>query len=105
MQILKGTGKSYTILHILNDTKCACVEYYDQPLFDGSIFLDKRKYPLRTLMDCIREEYEDVFEDNHMEYLIIYTNEKEEDLKPYIDYLNRNRSLYDFTEILITCLE
>ena len=49
------------------------------PLIPGFIFLDKRKYTLHTLMDCIREEYENVFEDNHMEYLIIYTNEKEED--------------------------
>lgn len=103
MQILKGIGKGYTVSYILQSASCACVEYNDYPLFDGSIFLDKRKYSLHTLIDCIREEYECVFENNHMEYLIIYTNEKEENLKPYIDYMKRSELLYDFTHILITC--
>ena len=105
MQILKGVGKSYTISYLLKYADCTFFEYTSCPIFNEGYFIDSNEYSLHDLMDCIREDYEAVYEDGHLEYLIIYTNEKEEDLKQYIDYIKKNESLYDFTEILITCRE
>ena len=103
MLILKGkNGKSRIIETILDTMNNVCFVYNNYPLFEDSICLNSDMYSLEHLKQCIVEEvnkYQELYD-----YLIIYTNKAEDDLKEFIDWLNNNPPIKLFyRNIIVTC--
>lgn len=107
MLIIKGKSQKSVLANILLDkTKSICFQYYDMPLIFNSICLDSREYSLSDFIECIADELKRVNAyRTHYDYLIIYTNEKEEDLKELIDWLNEHRWRIFCNDILVMCKE
>lgn len=105
MLIVKGKSQKSVLANILIDkTKSICFQYYDQPVIFDSICVDSTEYSLNDFIECIAEEFKRVNADKiHYDYLIIYTNEKEEDLKELIDWLNEYRWRIFCNDILVMC--
>ena len=100
MLILKGeNGKSRVVDIILNETDSVCFVYNDYSIgvFD-SIWLNSEMYTLEHLKLCIVQEiakYKDSYN-----YLVIYTNQTENDLKNFIDWL---KMTFTYKNIIVTC--
>lgn len=105
MLIVKGECRKSVLAGILFDaTKSICFQYYDKPVIFGGICVDSREYSLSDFVECIAEEFKRVSADrNRYDYLIIYTNENEEDLKELIDWLNKHRWRIFCNDILVMC--
>lgn len=98
MMILKGeSGKSRVVDIILDGTNSVCFVYNDYALFENSIWLDSRMYTLEHLKLCIVQEivkYEDY------DYLVVYTNQTESNLKDFIGWL---RMTFTYKKFIVTC--
>lgn len=107
MLIVKGKNKKSILANILlNKTKSICFQYYNTPVIFNSICVDNGEYSLGNFIECIAEELKKVNADRtHYDYLIIYTNEKEEDLKELIDWLNGHKWRILCNDILVMCKE
>ena len=107
MLIVKGKAQKSVLTNILMDkTKSICFQYYDMPVIWDSICVDKTKYSLSDFIECIAEELKKVNADGtHYDYMIIYTNEREEDLTKLIDWLNEHRWRIFCNDILVMCKE
>lgn len=106
MLIVKGKNQKSILANILLDkTKSICFQYYDMPVIFNSICVDNREYSLSGFIKCIAKEFEGVISIDRTpyDYLIIYTNEKEEDLKELIDWLNKHRWEIFCNDILVMC--
>lgn len=108
MLVLKGNaGKSEIINSIMKDNGFICYAYYDMPVIygDNAFIVDSNEYSLKEFFDGIYSEFVDVLHDEYYRYLIIYTNNKENELKQYIDWIKENRKVFRCGQILITCTE
>lgn len=105
MLIIKGENQKSVLANILMDkTKSICFQYYDEPVVYYSVCLDNRKCSLSDFIEYIAEELKRVNAYKiHYDYLIIYTNEKEEDLKKLIEWLNEHRWRIWCNDILVMC--
>lgn len=108
MLIVKGnSGKSVLADILMDKTKSICFTYYDLPIIFNSICVDSREYSLENFFECIREEFDGYSEydldTKHYNYLIIYTNEKEEDLRDIIEWMNEYRWKIPCDDILVMC--
>lgn len=104
MLIVKGKARKSTLVNILMDaTNSICFQYYDAPVIWNSICVDKTEYSLNNLIECIEEEFAMIGIDEHYDYLIIYTNESEEDLKELIDWMNNYKYAIPCKDVLIMC--
>ena len=100
MLILKGeNGKSEVVNIILDSTISACFVYNDCPLaaIKNSIWLDSRQYTLEHLKLCMVQETRCK---EYYDYLIVYTNEKESDLKDFIGWL---KMTFTYRNIIVAC--
>lgn len=108
MLILKGDSmKSDVVYRIMGQEDSICFVYYDEPVIcsSNSIFVNKNEYSLEDLFNEIDSMFEKDFYDEHFGYLIVYTNEKESNLKKYIDWMEENRITFRCRNILITCID
>ena len=107
MLIIKGKAQKSAFANILMDkTKSICFQYYDQPVIWNSICVDKSEYSLMDFIECMAETFKELNADRtHYDYLIIYTNEKEEDLKELTDWLNEHRWRVWCRNIIVMCKE
>lgn len=105
MLILKGNGgKSIVLNDLAGCTDSICFEYYDMPVVhEGSIWVNSNDYSLVDLQAAITEVMDE--NDYSYIYLIIYTNEKEEDLKDFIEWLDNNEAMFQFrcSNIILAC--
>lgn len=108
MLILKGNSmKSEIVNSLMRDGHSVCYAYDDTPVIYGehAFFVDKRECPLWVFFDRLYSKFIDTYKDDYYKYLIIYTNEKEDTLKEYIDWIKENRIAFRCCQILITCKE
>lgn len=107
MLIVKGeTQKSVLANILLKETNSICFQYYNTPVIFNSICLDSTEYSLEDFIECIAEESKRVNADRtHYDYLIVYTNEKEEDLKILIDWLREHMWRFFCKDIMVMCKE
>ena len=107
MLIVKGKALKSVLANILMDkTNSICFQYYDTPVICDSICVDSNKYSLMDFIECIAEEFKRVNAGRtHRDYLIIYTNEKEENLQLLINWLNEHRWRIWCKDILVMCKE
>ena len=105
MLILKGdVGKSRVIDILMNKTNSICLEYYDYPVIFEAICLDSREYSLEDFLECISDEMKyAVVNDKHYEYLLVYTNQSEEDLQDIVNWLDKYRCKIPCRDIIVTC--
>lgn len=105
MLIVKGeTQKSVLVNILMEETDSICLDYNNRPVIYNSISCNKAIYSLGDFMQCIAEECQRLNAYGvHCDYLIIYTNEKEEDLKEFIDWLDYYRWEIPCKDILVTC--
>lgn len=105
MLFVKGKSQKSVFANILLEkTKSICFQYYDMPVIFNSVCVDSNEYSLENFIECISEELKRVNADRiHYDYLIIYTNEKEEDLKELVDWLNEHRDRVFCNDILVMC--
>lgn len=103
MLIVKGEHQKSILANILmSKTNSICFQYYDMPVVWDGICVDSTKYSLNDFIECIAEEVESVNTDRkHCDYLIIYTNEREEDLKELINWLNEYRWKFFCKDIVV----
>lgn len=105
MLLLKGDkGKSVVLNDLTMCTNSACFEYYDMPpVVQNSIWINSNDYSLIDLQGLIAE----VMDGNEYRYtyLIVYTNETEEDLKDFIKWLNDNETMFKYrcNNIIVAC--
>ena len=107
MLIVKGKNGKSVLVNVISDiTHSICFEYHDYPVFYNSYCVDSEEYYLSEFIECIEEEFNDLMEDGkHYDYLIIYTNKKEEELKELIDWLNENKHKICCLDIIVMCKE
>ena len=106
MLILKGNSmKSEIVNSLMRDGSSICYAYDDMPVTYGeyAFFVDKKEYPLEDFFNEIYSDFIDTYKDDYYKYLIIYTNEKEDTLKQYNDWIEENRIVFRCCQILITC--
>lgn len=107
MLIIKGENQKSVLANILmNETNSICFEYYNSPVVIHSVYVDSSKYSLENFIECVAEELKRINAhtyNTHYDYLIIYTNKKEEDLKELIDWLKEHRWRIFCRNILIMC--
>ena len=103
MLLLKGNnGKSRVVEDILNTTSSICFVYNEYPLFKDSICLYSSVHTLEHLKECIVTDV--VGYEEYYDYLIIYTNQTESDLKNLVDWLNNKPLIpYGYRNIILTC--
>ena len=92
MIILKGEcGKSRVIENLMNTTNSICFMYDNFPSTFSTISLDCREYSLNDFLECISNTLEKAaIDDEHYDYLLIYTNQDEENLQVIINWLKLN---------------
>lgn len=105
MLILKGnSGKSVLANIILSETYSRSFEYNDYPVMHGSVCLDSTKHSLEDFKECIVEWHNNnVYPDEHLDYLIIYTNQSEESLTDFIDWLSKNVWSLHYKDAIVMC--
>lgn len=105
MLILKGDkGKSKFLYNLMGNN--LCFEYCDYSVNLGGYWLSSLHHTIEGFKNYIEAclYKEDIHcMDNFCEYLIIYTNEKEEDLKDFISWLKDNERWFLCRDILIVC--
>ena len=106
MQLLIGNkGKSVTIHHIINSTNSVCYVYDTGwvPVFK-SILVDSNEVTISKFSDLLDLFFNELCENNqHFDYLIIYTNKKQEEIRGVLDWLESNSHRSNSVEILVTC--
>lgn len=103
--VLKGNnGKSRAVDDLVKYTDSICFVYYDHCVIynTDSIFVYNKEHSLIDLQTIITEVM-DENDDYPYTYLVVYTNEKEENLQEFIVWLNHNKPLFHCRDILITC--
>ncbi len=107
MLIVKGKNQKSVLANILMDaTKSLCFEYYDYPVMYNSYCVDSEVYSLYDFIEYMAETFKELNADRvHYDYLIIYTNEKEEDLKEGVDWLTEQRWRIFCKDIIVMCKE
>lgn len=107
MLIVKGESQKSVLANVLmGKTNSICFQYYDIPVIFDSICVDSEEHSMDDFIECIAEEFEKInAHRTHYDYLIIYTNEKEENLKELIDWLNKHRWRIFCNDILVMCKE
>ena len=106
MLIVKGEASKSALANILIlKTKSICFQYYAAPVVWDSIIVDNTRYSLDNLIECITEVLEET--KTHYDYLIIYTNEKERDLKKLVDWLNdyKGEGALSYADVIVMCKE
>lgn len=105
MLILKGNGGKSVVLNDLAEcTDSICFEYYNIPVVHkNSIWVNSNYYSLVDLQSAIAGVMDE--NDYTYIYLIVYTNEKEEDLKYFIEWLNNNETMFRYRceNIILAC--
>lgn len=107
MLVVKGKrGKSVLAQILAQNTKSICFEYHDYPVMYNSYCIDCEAYSLYEFIEYMAETFKKLNADRtHYDYLIIYTNEKEEDLKELTDWLNEHRWRVWCKNIIVMCKE
>ena len=106
MLVLKGNrGKSRVVDIIYSQTYSRCFIYNDYPLMEDSIYLDSSEYSLNDLKECIVEYHDNSkeYSDVRFDYLIIYTNETEESLTDFIEWLKENIWKFNYRDAFVMC--
>lgn len=105
MLILKGKSQKSVLANILMDkTNSICYQYYNAPVVLDSICVDSTEYSLKDFIGYVIEEFKrNNADEPHYDYLIIYTNEKEEDLIDLIEWFDEYRWRVSCRDILIMC--
>ena len=113
MQILKGQIlKSVTVQHILDSTNSYCFVYYTDRLPFESYYLNSKVATLEELQEYLQEWIDDIkgridklfdYDGSIYEYVIIYTNNTEEELHDLIEWLDFNETKFRCRCLLLTC--
>lgn len=105
MLMLKGTcGKSRVTDIIADRTNSICLAYGYHTLIFGSFQIDSEHYSLDDFLKLISStSQEAIANDKFYDYLIVYTNESEEDLREIINWLEYNKWNIPFRDIILTC--
>ena len=105
MLIVKGDyGKSRVIDILMAHTNSICFVYNHYSLIYESICVDSNEYSLENFLECISYELKDtVVKDKHYEYLLVYTNQNEEDLQEIIGWLEKHKLKIPCRDIVLTC--
>lgn len=105
MLILKGDyGKSRVVEILMYSTTGICFVYGDSPSIFNSINLDCKEYSLNDFLKCISDTLKEaVVNNDHYNYLFIYTNQDEGSLQDIINWLSENKSNIPCRDIILTC--
>ena len=105
MLMLKGAcGKSRVTDIIADRTNSICLVYGYHTLIYGSFQIDSKHYSLDDFLKLISNTAQEaVTNDKHYDYLIVYTNEREEDLREIINWLEDNKWNIPFRDIILAC--
>ena len=105
MLMLKGScGKSRVTDIIADRTNSICLSYGCHTLIFGSFQIDSEHYSLDDFLKLISTtSQEAIVNDKFYDYLIIYTNENEEDLRDIISWLEDNKWNIPFRDIILAC--
>ena len=102
MLILKGDKGKSKVLNELGENSI-CFEYHEYVVdFKNGYWISSLNHSINEFKDfikaCLYEE-----DENFYNYLIIYTNEKEEDLKDLINWLEDNERRFLCGDIIVAC--
>lgn len=105
MLIVKGDcGKSRVVDVLMAHTNSICFVYNNYPLIYESICVDSNEYSLEKFLECISDELKyAAISDKHYDYLLVYTNQSEEDLQDIINWLDKHKFKIPCRDIVLTC--
>lgn len=105
MLILKGVnGKGKVLNDLMAEHSCLCYSYGDDLMLSTAdlFFYKKDGCTLNDLKDCIKHEMEDHPYEWFVDYFVIYTNEWEDDLYEFLEWLDCNE-LNWCRQVIVTC--
>lgn len=101
MLILKGkSGKSVILEHIYKTTNSLAFVCYEQPVIDGALWVGMKSVQFDHFIRQIPEYLDKNEKNSRYDYLIIYTNEAEEDIRGERRLLEELERVYGFTVIV-----
>lgn len=107
MLVLKGkTSKSDVVNRIMQSEDSICFVYSDNKNIiygDTVFFVDKTQYSIENLLQEIKSVFGNAFYNKQFKYLIIYTNKSEKNLNSFIHQLEKDKSMFQCAEIIVTC--
>lgn len=107
MLLLKGSqGKSLVVDAMMSRGRVCTIAYCDYMIqFPDWWIVDSKEYGIGELIDGIEgivlEETNNG--DMPLEFLVIYTNEKEEDLVELFNCIENNRREFCCRQVIVTC--
>ena len=101
MLILKGkAGKSVVLEHIYKNTNSLAFVYYEQPVIDGALWVGMKSVQFDEFIRQIPKYLDKSNSNSRYDYLIIYTNEKEEEIRGKRRLIEEWEKSYEFTVII-----
>lgn len=80
--------KAVTFQHIKNNTNSFCFAYGEYPILVHDVFVDTKEGDIRKFFQTILLYVKEAFPTNEIyDFILIYTNEAESDLRLYFDDL------------------
>lgn len=106
MIILKGNKGKSKVINELNENSIY-FEYCEYVVdFKKGCWISSLNHLINEFKDFIKEclyEEDKSGKENFYNYLIIYINEKEEDLKDFIDWVEDNERWFLCGDVIVTC--
>ena len=106
MLLLKGNqGKSLIVDAMMSRGRVCTIAYIDfpSPIYgDDSWIIDSREYNVSQLIEGI-EGINNEYNDRYLMFLIIYTNEAQEDLIDLLQWIEDNERSLNCSSVLVTC--
>lgn len=108
MLMLKGShGKSRVMEILMDKTNSICFIYNDYPVIYNTLngfYVDSKECSLERFIEFISKELKHAaINDRHYDYMLVYTNENEENLHEVIDWLNKYQLRFPCRDIILAC--
>jgi len=105
MLVLKGDKYKSLIVEAMMSRGSVCtIAYADFFMMFDAWVVDSNEYGIDELIETIEEiNKENIKNNEDILFLVIYTNEKEEELGKLFEWIEVNRSNLRCSQVLVTC--
>ena len=103
MLILKGERGKSKVVGMLCSLNSIAIVYYDNTLQFPHYFLNSKTYNLVDLRKYVLQVNSEIDPDAEVDYLIIYTNNTEDEVSGLIGWIEQHMNELNFRDVILTC--